>query len=63
MRRTYSQPCGCGKKRYRTYDAALRTLLNASRKRGTPLRIYRCPVQPGWHMTKLHTWEEREATQ
>lgn len=42
----------CGKHLHARYTTAVRVALLSSAKRGTALRIYPCPVQRGWHLTK-----------
>lgn len=42
----------CGKRHYPTEREAIRSALYASRKTGTPLRVYRCGICGGWHLTK-----------
>lgn len=48
-----------GKNAYPTYSAALRSALRATKKRGTPLRIYFDSQCGSWHATKKvkHGWE------
>lgn len=58
-RACYATPCGCGKRRYKSHDAALHAALTATAKRGTPLRIYRCPRKGnGFHLTKRAVWRD-----
>lgn len=57
-RNTFADPCGCHKRRYRTWDDALHSLLIATRRRGTRLRIYPCPIKAGFHLTSLPEWKE-----
>ena len=58
-RACYATPCGCGKRRYKTHDLALHAALAATAKRGTPLRIYRCPRKAGgYHLTKRAVWKD-----
>lgn len=42
---------GCGKRRHTTQLAAIASALRCSARRGTPLRVYRCPNCGGWHLT------------
>lgn len=43
----------CGKLSFPTEDAAIRSAIKTSRLRGgLPLRVYECPLQHGFHMTK-----------
>lgn len=39
------------KNTYATYGAALRALLQSTKRRGTPLRIYGCTECKGFHLT------------
>ena len=43
---------GCGGKRKRDYEGAIRAALVLSAKRGTPLRPYPCQRCGTWHLTK-----------
>jgi hypothetical protein len=48
-----TKSCGCtGKRLYRSYGAAVGGVLGGMRKSGNALRIYRCPNNRGWHLTK-----------
>ena len=48
------------KRTYPTYRAALKTLLGATKRRGTPLRIYPCKECEGFHLTKQPTRRGRQ---
>ena len=51
----------CGKKRrYRSEHDARLSANNGMTKRGTPLRVYRCPICNGWHITKRNADQEQE---
>lgn len=52
-----SAPDKCGTKhRYRDELDAIGAAIRCSAKRGTPLRVYRCPDCGDWHLTKRRTW-------
>lgn len=40
-----------GKRRYNKEMEAISVCINASAKRGTPLRYYKCDLCGGWHIT------------
>lgn len=48
------------KKSYPTQRAAIRFALVYSKKRGTPLRTYKCQTCGGWHLThtRKRGWDE-----
>jgi hypothetical protein len=53
----YSVVHGCkSKRRYTTEAFAQRVAMRATRQRGTPLRVYPCPLCKGWHITKRKTF-------
>lgn len=41
-----------GKFKYPSELAAIRRAIRSSAKRGTPLRVYRCPACRSFHLTK-----------
>jgi len=57
-RRTPSKTCSCvdsgGKQKelYETEEAALKRAEIIEEERGITLKVYPCPVQDGWHLTK-----------
>lgn len=47
----------CGKNSYRNKAAAVHGALEASRRTGTDIRIYRCPHGRGLHLTRQREWK------